>query len=312
MSQDKNLKVVGAHISSQGLRQGEAGGGRTMSLPTTPKRPTLPKRLTRKLYWRRYLAWLPHFITRRYVQLTPQEQETIAHERMVGELCGYFGAPPRYRLDHGEVLAPFTSYLFLVFAKKQRLTLRDFANEDARLHLQTRLKRHYDPFLHYSEILLQTLLSYYRRRHHAMHGQPLKISFFADLAAQALAKMPTATDFRLLRQQANSARQQRRAQGERQQIAPAGTIEAEYQHTRSQLAMIIHNIQLSIMFGYPPRQELIQLLDYIPPAWGGWFVMHDNSGQLAQLFADKLDFLAARRRVSKSSPRPLPAKGKGH
>jgi hypothetical protein len=288
--------IVGAYVSAQGLQNG-ANRRSLLSNPAFPKdvRPQLQPSLRRRV-WLRDLGVLPNFLKRRFAAVSVGEERQISEQELLEKLTRYFGKDAAAPLDTFQQLIEFSWYLYrtlMVGLTVQPATLRDTKQLEA---LKREAKSMVTPEMRYMEACLTKAAENYREKYQNYYGKVCKPEHFAEKAVECLKKLPRPQALRTLQQQSRDAKRVRMKKKELlYQDSEVSPIEKEYQQCEVSLFEALLYLQLSVLSGIIPKQELLSFMDYFPPGNQAWFVIHDDKDhKIVQTLIDKNEFMEKR------------------
>lgn len=298
----QNLEVKGAHVSTRGLHLGTREDGYS-SLLYRPPLPAMPvPQLSGRVRLRQrfqHSAVVPKFLKRRFLKLNAEELREIYEYGLVTGLLRFFGEGAPRTLDNFSQIQPYTWYLHASAKSAAPVELETLRTDDAFARMRSTLKRNVTRNMEYLEACLMEIIRVYRARYQAQYGQALKKDHFGEKLQAIFRELPKPHDLRALQRQSNEARSMRaRLRETLQKDVERTNSEVEYSQAEINVLQALMYSQLSVLGGYVPRHELMQLMDYIPPSHHGWFLLKDDENDtIVKLIVDKLEFRSNGRRL---------------
>ncbi len=298
--------IVGAYVSAQGLQNG-ANRRSLLSNPALPKepRPLLSPNLRRRV-WLRDLGFLPGFLKKRFAYISATEERKLSEQQMLDKLTRYFGKNATAPLDTFQQLIEYSWYIYrnlMVGITINPTALRDPKQLDA---IKREINSMITAEMRYMEACLAKAGENYREKYQNYYGKVCKPEHFAEKATDCIKKLPRPQALRTLQQQSREAKRIRMKKKELlykdSEISP---IEKEYQQCEVHLFESLLYLQLSVLSGLIPKQELLGFMDYFPPGNQAWFVIHDDKDhKIIQSLIDKSEFMEKRSNKGETAQTP--------
>lgn len=302
----QGLEIQGAHVSNRGVLLGQRDEGYSALLYRPPLPAARRPELTQGLYFRQRMqdsSWLPSLMKRRFWRVTPEEKRELYEDGLVTGLLRYFGEGASRTLDNFNQIQPYTWYLHASSKAVAPITLDSLKTMTSYGRVRQLIKGNVTRHMQYMELCIAQIIEIYRVRYQAQYGSALKKDHFGNRMQQIFQNLPAPHDLRTLQRQSLEAQKMReRTTQLTLKDVDKTRSELEYGQAEIHILQALMYSQLSVLAGHVPFHELMVLMDYIPPAHHGWFLLRDQDETIVKILIDKMEFNRSGRRLTKTPP----------